>query len=143
MAIVYLGLGSNLGNREQNLRQALTALNEQNIYIRKVSSFIETEPEGGPPQGKFINAVAEVSTEIPPLELMHRIQSIEFQLGRKRTESNGPRTLDIDILLYDQIIVNTPELTIPHPRLWQRDFVLIPLHEIAPHLVKEARHARH
>ncbi|NTV29978.1 MAG: 2-amino-4-hydroxy-6-hydroxymethyldihydropteridine diphosphokinase [Candidatus Omnitrophica bacterium] len=130
MAIAYLGLGSNLGNREQNIRDALQRLSGSGVEILKLSSIIETDPVGGPPQGLFLNAVVKVKTALFPLELLRICQSVEVGLGRVRTVINGPRTVDIDILKYDDLELSTPELTIPHPRMWERDFVTRPLREV-------------
>ena len=107
-------------------------MEENGIKILKQSSLIETEPAGGPPQGKFLNAVIEIETSLKPLELLNVLQNIEQQLGRVRSIPNAPRTIDLDILLYDQINMQTPGLTIPHPRMFEREFVLKPLKEIAP-----------
>lgn len=103
----------------------------------KMSSVIETEPVGGPPQGKYLNAVMEGSTTQTPEELLENITAIEKLMGRVRTVKDGPRVIDIDILLYDQLSVNLPHLTIPHPRMHSRVFVLEPLKEIAPYLFEK------
>jgi len=132
VAIVFLGLGSNLGDREQNIRSALGALEEYGVGILKLSSIIESDPVGGPSQGLFFNAVAKAKTDISPTDLLHVIHRVEHFLGRVRSVKNGPRTIDIDILLYDDLKVETPELAIPHPRMWARAFVTGPLREIAP-----------
>ena len=132
MPTVYLGLGSNLGNRRKNLEKAIRLIQGPDIHIKKCSSIIETDPVGGPPQGKYLNAALKTETFLTPAKLLLTIQKIEKKLGRIRTVVNGPRTIDIDILLYDELILNTPHLTIPHPRMWQRDFVMRPLKEIAP-----------
>ncbi len=130
MAIVYIGIGSNLGNRQENINTALSLVEKSGIRINKISSVIETEPVGGPAQGKFLNAAIEIETALPPHELLNQLKSIEKSLGRKKTVLNGPRTIDLDILLYDNIKINTSELIIPHPRMLERDFVLRPLKEI-------------
>jgi len=140
LAIVYLGLGSNLGDREQYINAAITALNHAGISVIKTSTFIETEPQGGPPQGKYLNAVCEARTDLTPNELLHEVKFIEEKLGRKKNVVNGPREIDIDILLYDQLRLISPQLTIPHPRMKERAFVLEPLKEIAPSLVTAACH---
>jgi len=131
LAIVYLGLGSNIGDRKQHIQSALDALKRSGISVEKTSSIIETEPQGGPPQGKYLNAVCEAHTELTPNELLRAIKSIEQDLGRSKTVVNGPRTIDIDILLYDRQRFSSPDLQIPHPRMQQRSFVLEPLKEIA------------
>ena len=137
MATVYLGLGSNLGDREKNIRNAVRLLEENFVSIEKLSTIIETEPVGFLNQGKFLNAVLKGTTQLSPVDLLLHTQSIEKKLKRMRTIPNGPRTIDIDILLYDQERISTPRLTIPHPRMWERDFVLGPLKEIEPDFVLE------
>lgn len=143
MAIVYLGLGSNLDDRLKNIVQALNLLETNPIKILKRSTIIETEPVGGPPQGKFLNAAIKIETPLLPLELLSLLKSIENQLGRIKTVPNGPRTIDLDILLYDSIHFESDELIIPHPRMLQRDFVMAPLKEIFPEIIEELSHARH
>ena len=141
MATIYLGLGSNLGDRKANIDRSVSLLVENDINILKHSTIIETDPVGGPKQNKFLNSVIKAETELSPLELLTVINKIEEQLGRVRTISNGPRTIDIDILIYDNLEINDPDLSIPHPRMLERDFVLIPLKEIEPGIVKELLHA--
>ena len=136
MAQIFLGLGSNLGKREAYIRSAVAALVANSTKVEIISSLIETDPVGGPPQSKFLNAVIQGQTDLSPEELLVRIQDIEKKLGRERTVPNGPRTIDIDILLYDDIAVNLPHLQIPHPRMNQRPFVLNPLKEIAPEMLR-------
>ncbi len=144
MATVFLGLGSNLGDRADMIRTALARLSDEyGVGIEKVSSFIETDPVGGPPQGRFINAVARVRTELTPQALLSAVMDIERQLGRVRGVPNGPRTIDIDILLYDSITVSTETLTIPHPRMRDRAFVMTPLREIQPDLTGTGFHDDH
>ena len=132
MATVYLALGSNLGDRQQYLRKAIEELKADGIAVRKVSTVIETDPVGCPPQGKYLNAVLKVETKLPPEELFYVIQSIEYKLGRARKIPKGPRVIDIDILLYDDIKLVSRRLIIPHPRMFERDFVMRPLQEINP-----------
>lgn len=127
MAEVLLALGSNLGDRAANLTFAL-----DHLCPVRVSSFHETAPVGYLDQGPFLNAAALVRTSLPPEEFFATLQALELQLGRRRTIPNGPRTLDLDILFWDQLIIETPALTVPHPRLHLRRFVLAPLAEIAP-----------
>jgi len=122
MSLAYIGIGSNLGNRKENIGKALSLMQECGIKILKRSSVIETDPVGGPPQGKFFNAVIKIETELEPIELLKVLQNIEKKLGRIRTVINGPRTIDLDILLYDNLALKTPELTIPHPRMFEREF---------------------
>ena len=134
MPLVYIGIGSNLGHREKNIEGSLNLMEESGIEILKRSAVIETDPVGGPPQGKFLNAVVEAQTKLEPLSLLKTLQSIEKKLGRARAVVNGPRTIDLDILLYESLSLKTPQLTIPHPRMFEREFVLKPLEEIAPHI---------
>ena len=142
MATIYLGLGSNLGDRHKNIASAVECLNQNGITIKKLSTIIETDPVGGPKdQGKFLNAVAKAETNLSPENLRNTLKTIEQTLGRVKTAKNGPRTIDLDILLYDMDVVNTSELIIPHPRMLNRDFVMIPLKEIAPDLAEELFHA--
>jgi 2-amino-4-hydroxy-6-hydroxymethyldihydropteridine diphosphokinase len=137
LAIVYLGLGSNLGDRTAYLNRAIQEMNNHGIAIRKMSSVIETDPVGGPPQGKFLNAVAQCETAFTPAELLQTLQAIELHLGRIKTVTDGPRVIDLDILIYDQIKMELPGLTIPHPKMRSREFVMAPLREIAPHIAKD------
>ncbi|MBM4446530.1 MAG: 2-amino-4-hydroxy-6-hydroxymethyldihydropteridine diphosphokinase [Chloroflexi bacterium] len=134
MATVYLGLGSNLGDRKQNLTQALELLSKH-VVIEKVSPIYETEPVGYTEQPLFLNAVCRISTELNPRQLLRLAKKIETKLGRAPSLANAPRPIDIDILLYDNEVFSSKELTIPHPRLTERAFVLVPLAEIAPDLV--------
>ena len=143
MSIVYIALGSNLGDRAGYIQSAVAALQEKGASVIKQSTIIETDPVGGPPQDKFLNAVVKVSTELSPLELFSLCQSIEMELGRVRDVVNGPRTIDLDILLYDRLTIATPQLKIPHPRMFERTFVLEPLREIEPGLLEESLNARH
>lgn len=132
MNIAYLSLGSNLGNRKQYIESAVNKLNEnENITVKKVSSIYETEPVGFTKQNKFLNIVVEIETSLEPLELLRQCQKIENDLGRVRIIRWGPRTIDIDIIIYEDYIIESNTLTIPHPRMKEREFVLIPLNEIA------------
>ena len=130
----YVALGSNLGDRRDHLERALQALRElPGVAVGRVSSFRETEPVGGPAgQDSYLNAVAELQTDLPPLDLFHLLLDVEQRLGRVRSRRWGPRTIDLDLLLYADVVCTTPELTLPHPRLHERRFVLEPLAEIAP-----------
>ncbi|MCD6134503.1 MAG: 2-amino-4-hydroxy-6-hydroxymethyldihydropteridine diphosphokinase [Candidatus Omnitrophica bacterium] len=133
MEEAFLGVGSNLGKRKENIERALELLGSNpQIVIEKISSFIETLPQGGPPQGKFINAVVKIRTSLAPYELLLFLQEIEKRLGRKREERWGPRPIDLDILIYGRKKIAYPYLQIPHPRLQEREFVLGPLSEIEP-----------
>jgi 2-amino-4-hydroxy-6-hydroxymethyldihydropteridine diphosphokinase len=129
--ILYLSTGSNLGNREQNLASALAALTDI-ISVTAVSSIYETEPWGYADQPAFLNQVLEAQTDLLPLELLAHVKNIETSLGRQPTFRNGPRLIDIDILSIGSLVLDTPELVIPHPRMQERAFVLVPLAEIAP-----------
>lgn len=133
MAVVYLGLGSNCGDRLANLRSAARRLHAR-VTITQVSSVYETEPVGYAKQPWFLNAVMEGFTDLDPDALLQFSLDIERELGRVRPFPNAPRTIDIDILLYGELNVALPTLTIPHPRLTERGFTLCPLTEIAPHL---------
>lgn len=136
MSTIYLGLGANLGDRELNIRKAVSMLAARGAGIRVTSALIETAPVGGPGgQPMFINAAAMAETELSPRELLAVICEVERELGRKRpAERWSARPIDIDILLYDQRVIDAPDLTIPHPRIAERGFVLEPLAEIAPSL---------
>jgi len=131
---VHLSAGTNLGDRKSNLEQAIFSLKQQTV-VRTVSSTFETEPIGFRDQPWFLNLAIELGTTFSPLELLDYCQSIEQRLGRARSFANAPRTLDLDILLYDDWVLSTPRLTIPHPRMTERRFVLAPLAEIAPDVV--------
>lgn len=130
----YLSLGSNVGDRLQNLRLACAAFEERGITIRRASSVYETEPVDLREQAWFLNCVVEVETSLPPLRFLDELQQIELELGRRRTVPKGPRTIDLDILLYGNQIIREENLTVPHPALHERRFVLVPLREIAPTL---------
>ncbi len=137
LSLALIGLGSNLGDRLATLNGAVADLAETpGVFVRKVSSYRETEPIGGPPgQGRFLNAVAVLETTLDPFALLHVLQGIETQHGRVRTVRDGERTLDLDLLLFDDRMIETPELTLPHPRYSTRRFVLEPLAEVAPSVV--------
>ena len=131
--MVYLGLGTNLGDKQKNLNDAIRMLGNQVGEVEKVSSVIETEPEGFKSDNLFLNAVVKVRTALSPFEILDITQDVEKSLGRKEKSSNGiyhDRVIDIDILLYDDINISTPRLVIPHPRMAQREFVMTPLAEI-------------
>ncbi len=140
MATVYLALGSNLGDRLEFIHKAIEELKACGLKVLKFSSAIETEPVGGVAQGKFLNAVLKASTELSPEELHVMTQAVERRLGRVKKILNGPRVIDIDILLYDDIKLTTPQLLIPHPRMLERAFVMEPLKEIDPGLCSSLRH---
>jgi 2-amino-4-hydroxy-6-hydroxymethyldihydropteridine diphosphokinase len=132
MEICYLGVGSNLGDRRKNIMSAISKIRLlERTNIIKASSLFETAPVGGPRrQRKFLNAALKIKTAIPPLTLLKKLQSIEKCLGRKKGVVNGPRVIDLDILLYGARLIRTKSLVVPHPRMFFRDFVLRPLGEI-------------
>jgi len=134
MPIVYLSLGSNLGDREATLRAAIAALLPAEVHVGQVSSIYETEPVDFLDQPWFLNCVLEVETELEPHALLKSLRVIESQLGSQKEFAKGPRKLDLDILLYGDETITTPDLQIPHPRMVQRRFVLVPLAEIAPNV---------
>jgi 2-amino-4-hydroxy-6-hydroxymethyldihydropteridine diphosphokinase len=134
MASAYFGLGSNLGSKTTNLRLAVTALSGLGT-IATVSPLYSTEPVGYADQDWFLNACLALDTDLAPDQLLTGISEIEACLGRERTIPNGPRNIDIDLLFYDDLVVDIPDLTVPHPRLHERRFVLEPLAAIAPELV--------
>ena len=131
----YVALGSNLGDKEANLRKALELLQERGVEIVKTSTFISTEPYGVTDQPQFLNGVCEVRTSLVPLALLHTLLEIEQEMGRVRLRHWGERNIDLDLLLYEDVVMDTPELKLPHPDMQNRDFVLLPLAEIAPELV--------
>ena len=134
MPLAYLGLGSNMGDREANLKCALELLAGR-VWVEAVSSLYETEPVGYREQALFLNAVCRINTGLGPETLLAVAKQIEEWLGRQPSLLNAPRPIDIDILFYDDIAMAGPELTIPHPRLAERGFVLVPLAEEAPDFV--------
>lgn len=131
---VYLSLGSNVGDRDENLRGAIVALRDAGVRVTKVSSFYETEPVDYFEQAWFLNCVVEGETEVPPEELLRALRGIETRMGSRKLIAKGPRLIDIDILLYGSETIDTPELQVPHPRMHLRRFVLVPLAEIASKL---------
>ncbi len=136
---VFIGLGSNVGDRKKNIAEAINLLDTPpDIKVEKKSSLYLTEPIGYVGQDPFLNSVVEVSTRHSPDDLLHRCQAIEEHMGRVRTMMWGPRLIDLDILLYGDEIIEDNELIIPHPQMHMRRFVLLPLVEIAP----EARHPK-
>ena len=135
MSTAYVALGSNLGDREENLCNALKHLEANAVHIVKVSTFIETEPYGVTDQPGFVNAVCQVETELEPLELLRLLLKIELEMGRVRIRRWGERNIDLDLLLYEDACVASEELTLPHPDMQNRDFVLLPLAEIAGEVV--------
>jgi 2-amino-4-hydroxy-6-hydroxymethyldihydropteridine diphosphokinase len=133
--MILLGLGSNLGDREQQLQQALKRLTElADVRVAAVSNIYETKPVGDTDQPDFLNMAAMVETTLTPIELLKRCLSVETDMGRVRTRRWGPRIIDVDLLVYNDITLETPELRLPHPEIVNRSFVLIPLNDIAPEL---------
>ena len=141
MAEAYIALGSNLGDRLRTMREAVGRLRVHGT-IEAVSSVYETEPVGVTDQPAFLNAVLRLRTELGPAALLATMLAIEVDLGRLRTTVNGPRTVDLDLLFYDDLSVDTAELVVPHPRLHERAFVLVPLVDIAPDLLHPAQSVR-
>lgn len=136
MAKVYIGIGSNLGEREDNCLRAIGLLGENGINVSKKSSLYETEPWGMKEQPRFINMAVEAETELAAGELQKSLKSIESHMGRDKSAPTwGPRIIDLDILLYDSLVIDGPDLKIPHPLMHEREFVLRPLSEIAPDAV--------
>jgi len=132
---VYLSLGSNVGDREENLRAAIAALGDAGVGVTRVSSFFETEPVDFLEQAWFLNCAVEGETDVPAMELMRALRGIELRMGSKKLVAKGPRLIDMDILLYGSETIDTPELQVPHPRMHLRRFVLVPLAEIAAEAV--------
>ena len=132
--IVYLALGTNLGDRLANLKQAISALTPQ-LEVKARSQVYETPPWGFEDQPKFLNQVIKANTYLDPEPLLKHLKRLEVALGRKESFPNGPRLIDLDILFYDDLVMDKPSIVIPHPRLQERGFVLLPLMEIAPNLV--------
>lgn len=139
---VYLSLGSNLQDRARNLADAIAALDQAGVRVQRVSSLYETEPVDYLDQPWFLNCVAQAETELDPLSLLRALRKIETDMGSKKLVPKGPRLIDIDILLYGQDTIDTPELQVPHPRMLARRFVLVPLAEIAPNLRHRSWSAR-
>lgn len=140
--VAFVGMGSNLGDRRATLCGALRALRRlPETAVCSVSSFLRTEPVGGPPgQGEFLNAAVRLSTTLPPHDLLEVLQRVEDEFGRERDVRWGPRTLDLDILLYGRRVIEEPDLQVPHPRMHERRFVLEPLCQIAPNAVHPVLH---
>jgi len=134
MAAAYLALGANLGDRAATLRRALRAL-PPDFTVRAVSPVYETEPAYVLDQPRFYNLVVAAETDLAPLAALRRLKALEAESGREEGPRFGPRVIDLDLLLYDDVVLDTPELTVPHPRLAERAFVLVPLAAIAPEAV--------
>lgn len=136
----YLSLGSNVGDRAKNLRDAIAALAKSDIRVVRVSSVYETQPVDYLDQAWFLNMALEAETELPALNLLHTLREIEAQMGNKKLIAKGPRLIDLDILLYGDQVIDTPELEVPHPRMHLRRFVLEPLAEIAQNVRHPVSH---
>lgn len=131
-ALVYLAFGSNLGDRRLNVKKALSLLLEgDKVRIVRISRIMESKPQGGPRQGDYLNGAVKAQTTLSPYALLRFLKSIERKMGRKKTVRFGPRIIDLDILLYGDKIITSKTLTVPHPRMFGRDFVMKPLREIA------------
>ena len=140
MVVCYIALGSNLGERQYNIGSAIRNIRLLiNTRVTKVSKMIQTPAQGGPQQCPYLNCVIEIQTTLSPHQLLKRLQKIEVDLGRIRTIKNGPRTIDLDILLYGDTKIQEDSLCIPHPRILERKFVMEPLKEIAPDMVEGLR----
>jgi 2-amino-4-hydroxy-6-hydroxymethyldihydropteridine diphosphokinase len=135
LSTVYLGLGSNLGDRLGHLVAGLAGMQAAGLEVQALSSVWATEPVGGPPQPAYLNAAAGLRTRLGVREVLAALQAAEVAAGRRRTEPNAPRPLDLDILIFGNTIIDGPDLVIPHPRLAERRFVLVPLAEIAPEVL--------
>jgi 2-amino-4-hydroxy-6-hydroxymethyldihydropteridine diphosphokinase len=131
---VYFSLGSNVGDREENLRAAIAALGDAGVRVTRVSSFYDTEPVDFLEQAWFLNCAVAGETDVSALELLRALRGLELRMGSKKVVAKGPRLIDMDILLYGTETIDTPELQVPHPRMHLRRFVLVPLAEIAPAL---------
>jgi 2-amino-4-hydroxy-6-hydroxymethyldihydropteridine diphosphokinase len=134
MTVVYLSLGSNVGNRAENLRAAIAALPGTGLRVLRVSSIYETEPVDYLQQGWFLNCVLQGETDLMAGELLKRLRGIEAAMGSAKAFAKGPRLIDLDILFFGDVVMDTAELQVPHPRMEQRKFVLVPLAEIAPEM---------
>jgi 2-amino-4-hydroxy-6-hydroxymethyldihydropteridine diphosphokinase len=134
MKTAYLSLGSNVGNRERMLGEALQLIEAPGLHVARVSPIYETEPQDFKNQPWFLNLVAEIQSTLFPMQLLTRVRKIERKLGRKRTVDKGPRSIDIDILLYGESVIDSEDLVVPHPRMTERRFVLQPLADLAPDL---------
>ena len=134
MSTVYIALGSNLGNRAQNLRDAITLLSPK-VVVEELSPIYETEPHYITSQPSFYNAVLRAKTDLSPEDMLIFLKGVEEKVGRTATFRNGPRVIDLDIILYDDMHADSPTLSIPHPRMHERTFVLTPLADIAPELM--------
>ena len=132
----FVGIGSNVGDRIGHCRSAIEGIRRiEGCRVKRISSFYESDPVGYEDQDRFVNAVLELTSALSPLDLLDELLSIERDMGRTRTIRWGPRTIDLDLLLFGETVMSHPRLTLPHPRMHERGFVLLPLEEIAPHAV--------
>ncbi len=144
IATAYLGIGSNQGDSQELIGQAIQALDQiPGIKVDKTASLYQTAPWGNTQQDWFLNTVTRIKTTLGPKELLTHLQALENQLGRVRGIHWGPRTIDLDILLYDEEMLNYPDLIVPHPRMLERAFVMVPLAELAPDLVIQGENIAH
>ena len=136
MHVAYIGFGSNIGDRLKHIQNALHALSKtEGITLQQISSIYKTDPVGYEAQAEFLNGVAAIQTTLPPLSLLHTLKDIEIAVGRQHRIRWGPREIDLDLLIYGDVCLQTEELVVPHPKMHLRRFVLVPLAEIAPYLV--------
>lgn len=136
MHLVYIGFGSNIGDQSAHIQNAIHALSKtEGITLRKISSIYKTDPVGYEAQAQFLNGVAAIQTNLPPISLLHTLKNIETEVGRQHRIRWGPREIDLDILIYGDLCLQTEKLIIPHPEMHRRRFVLVPLAEIAPDFV--------
>jgi len=140
MSVSYIGIGSNLGNRQENCFRAVEILEKRGIKVQKKSSLYETEPWGVKDQPRFINMVVQIETTLEPNDLLRLLKAIEREIGRQDSFRWGPRMIDLDILLFNALVLNEENLQIPHPCLHEREFVLRPLNEIAPDIIHPVFH---
>jgi len=140
MSVSYIGIGSNLGNRQENCSRAVEILEKRGIKVQKKSSLYETEPWGVKDQPRFINMVVQIETTLKPTDLLRVLKDIEREIGRQDSFRWGPRMIDLDILLFNALVLNEENLQIPHPYLHEREFVLRPLNEIAPDIIHPVFH---
>jgi len=140
MSVSYIGIGSNLGNRQENCSRAVEILEKRGIKVQKKSSLYETEPWGVKDQPRFINMVVQIETTLKPNDLLRLLKDIEREIGRQDSFRWGPRMIDLDILLFNALVLNEENLQIPHPYLHEREFVLRPLNEIAPDIIHPVFH---
>ncbi len=137
MTVCYIGIGSNMGDRRVYIEEAIRSLgNTKGVSLKRVSSIYETDPVGGPAQGKFLNGVIEIETALGPSDLLKELGGIEAKMGRVRGVKDGPRVIDLDILYFGLERIDSADLVVPHPGINDREFVLKGLRELAPHLIE-------